>query len=169
MAGENSGEQRPKGKPRGRPFPKGVSGNPGGRPKGFAERIREATRDGEDLLDFALAMLHGKSYGESKQPPGMQFRVEAWKWLAERAFGKPVQGIELTGAEGGPLEVEATKKTEVQLDASPERLAAVIDVLRESGLLEPGLLTGGAPAGEAPGAAAGADAEGHEVLPAQPD
>jgi hypothetical protein len=62
----------------------GVSGNPGGRPKGLVRRIREETRDGEELVDFMLRVL--RSEGESTRT-----RVEAASWLADRGFGRPQQ------------------------------------------------------------------------------
>jgi hypothetical protein len=61
-----------------------VSGNPGGRPKGLVRRIREETRDGEELVDYMLAVLRAE--GESTSP-----RVEAASWLADRGFGRPQQ------------------------------------------------------------------------------
>jgi hypothetical protein len=68
----------------GRPFPKGVSGNPGGRPKGLVRRIREETKDGEELVDFMLGVFRAE--GESTKT-----RVEAASWLADRGFGRPQQ------------------------------------------------------------------------------
>jgi hypothetical protein len=58
------------------------SGNAGGRPKGLVRRIREETRDGEELVDYMLAVLRDE--GESTKT-----RVEAASWLADRGFGRP--------------------------------------------------------------------------------
>ena len=63
-------------------------GNPGGRVGGirgvnrFAKRIREATRDGQDLVDTALAIMRDQ---ENSNPTE---RMAAVKWLADRAFGR---------------------------------------------------------------------------------
>jgi hypothetical protein len=76
----------------------GVSGNPGGRPKGLAELVKAETRDGAELIDFYLRVLRGK-----RQP--MRYRLEAAARLADRGFGKALQQMELTGPEGGPMEV----------------------------------------------------------------
>jgi Family of unknown function (DUF5681) len=68
----------------GRPFPKGVSGNPGGRPKGLVRRIREETSDGEELVDYMLAVFRDEN-GSRRD------RIAAATWLSDRGFGKPTQ------------------------------------------------------------------------------
>jgi len=94
-------ENKPLTIPRGRGNPawvKGVSGNPGGRPPGLAELVREQTQDGQELVRFMLGVLRGR-----KQP--VRLRMEAAAWLADRGFGKALQQMELTGADGGPMEI----------------------------------------------------------------
>jgi hypothetical protein len=68
----------------GRPFEKGVSGNPGGRPRGLVRRIREQTRDGEELVDYMLAVFRDET-------ASTRDRVAAGTWLADRGFGRPTQ------------------------------------------------------------------------------
>lgn len=79
---EHSREQRPI--PPGLiPFRKGQSGNPGGRPKGsraFAAKIREMTRNGEEVIEVALEIM--RRGAEDKD------RIAAAKFLAERMFGR---------------------------------------------------------------------------------
>src|SRR5687767_12293209 len=56
-----------------------------GRPKGsveFAERIRVATRSGEDLIETAVQFAKG----EIRAPASV--RMEAVRWLTDRGFGK---------------------------------------------------------------------------------
>ena len=65
-------------------FRPGESGNPGGRPRGLASQIRECTSDGEELVDFYLAVFRGED--ESLCIP--RIRMEAARWLTERGFGK---------------------------------------------------------------------------------
>lgn len=67
------------------PWRKGQSGNPGGRPRGLASRVREATRDGEDLVEFMLNVLNGKIKATPRD------RIESAKWLADRGFGRSVE------------------------------------------------------------------------------
>lgn len=74
----------------GRPFKPGQSGNPQGRAKGFGALIREQTKDGAELVAFALALLRG---GDVK----LEQRFEAAQWLADRGWGRPVQATEMTG------------------------------------------------------------------------
>jgi hypothetical protein len=98
------------------PWPKGVSGNPGGRPKaaisGFAASIRQATKEGKLLWDFAVRVLEGKetttaigAAGEAIEiGPSIKDRLEAMKWLANRGFGRELteQEIDTPRAPAGP-------------------------------------------------------------------
>jgi hypothetical protein len=74
------------------------SPNPGGRPKGLAALVREQTKDGQELVRFMLGVLRGR-----KTP--LRLRMEAAAWLADRGFGKALQQMELTGPDGGPMEI----------------------------------------------------------------
>ena len=95
-SGPSSGPRR--GRPENlRPFKPGTSGNPGGRPKGaagFAERIRQATKEGQDLMAWALAIARN---------PKAKDRMAAIKWLGDRGWGTAPQEITITGPEGGPV------------------------------------------------------------------
>ena len=68
-----------------KPWVKGSGINPGGRPKGLAERCREATRDGADVVQFMLDVLQGKEDCKTAD------RLEAAKWFADRGFGKAME------------------------------------------------------------------------------
>lgn len=65
-------------------FRPGQSGNPGGRPKGLAARVRTATSEGADIVEFMVGVLrNGKASNKD--------RIEAAKWLADRGFGRAVE------------------------------------------------------------------------------
>jgi hypothetical protein len=95
MAAENSAETRRR--LVGRPFPKGVSANPGGRPKGLALRAREATKDGETIIEFMLRVFNGEEPGCNTK-----LRMEAAGWFSDRGWGKPVQTLEHEAHSGAP-------------------------------------------------------------------
>ena len=67
-----------------RPFKPGQSGNPGGRPKGLVSRIRQQTREGEELVDYMLRVFRDENASRRD-------RMQAADWLADRGFGKPTQ------------------------------------------------------------------------------
>lgn len=73
------------------PFVKGKSGNPLGRPKGlanFADKIKALVgNDGEKLIAIALKLALTSDSDAVK--------MDAVKWLADRAFGKIPQSVEL--------------------------------------------------------------------------
>lgn len=71
-------------------FKPGHGGGPG-RPAGFkgmAKKIMAATRDGDELLEFALRTLRDDA-ADAKD------RQWAHQWLSDRGMGKPMQSIEL--------------------------------------------------------------------------
>jgi hypothetical protein len=94
----------------GKGFMPGVSGNAGGRPRGLASLARERTRDGALLIEFAVEILQGKPIDMEmvfpaketggqptivryQQTPPPRLRLEAAMWLADRGWGKPIQGV----------------------------------------------------------------------------
>lgn len=91
----------------------GQSGNPSGKAKGMAAYAREVTRNGKDLVDFMVRVFRAEEviqvtrtkreadgtltpYTVEIQPP-LTARMEAADWLANRAFGKPIQAIDASG------------------------------------------------------------------------
>ncbi len=70
-----------------RPYRPGQSGNPSGRPrggKGLAARIREKTRDGEELVDLLRRIANGEEKATARD------RLTAAGMLFERGFGRPI-------------------------------------------------------------------------------
>lgn len=79
----------------GRGFKPGISGNPGGRPKGLSRRVRELVGDdGQAIAEYMLSVMNDEKQRARE-------RMEAAKWLADRAFGRPVQALDV---EIGPPE-----------------------------------------------------------------
>jgi hypothetical protein len=80
---------------RGRPFRKGQSGNAGGRRKSLAGIIRKGTKDGGELIAFLLQLMRGQVKGASASD-----RLRACTELCDRAFGRPVQTVDLDASIG---------------------------------------------------------------------
>jgi hypothetical protein len=101
-------------------FTPGRSGNPGGRPKGLARRVRELVgADGERIAVFFFEVMT-----DPKQR--LADRMEAARWLADRAFGKAVTGSErLQVVSPPPLPVVRTR--------SPERLGQLLQIADDLG------------------------------------
>jgi hypothetical protein len=100
-----------------KPFKPGQSGNPLGRPKGFARVIREQTRNGEELVEFALEVWRDTS-------KSLKDRWPAFVWLTEYAYGK--------APSFAPIENEDP----LSLDGYDRAIAEIVDELaarRETG------------------------------------
>ena len=82
---------------RGRPFAKGQSGNPGGRPKELRDIIELARSHGHHAIETLAKIMTNP-----KAPPAA--RVAAANAILDRGFGKPLQGVELSGHDRGPIE-----------------------------------------------------------------
>jgi hypothetical protein len=100
-----------------RPWPPGTSGNPGGCPRGFVSEIRRATKNGHELVTFALRVLRDEQ-------AEMRDRGWACSFLADRGFGKPTQAVELEGPAMIPAAV--LEDARQLFDARMARLQAAV-------------------------------------------
>ena len=98
--------------PRGKPFAKGHKGI-GGRKPGVPNRV---TREGREV---ALRLVTDAQYQKALQERLRQGRVppQVEEMLWARAHGGVPKAVELTGANGGPIQTEDLTK------ATPEELA----------------------------------------------
>jgi len=62
---------------------------------GLAKLAREAVGDGEDLITFFAAVLRADRKYLGERRVALRDRMAAATWLADRAFGKSVQVIEI--------------------------------------------------------------------------
>lgn len=98
-------------------FQKGQSGNPSGRPK-------IVMADGRSLRDLArehtVAAVETlvRIMTDDEAPPAAQ--VQAASNILDRGWGKASQAVELTGAEGGPVE------TRIDLTGAPDEVVRYI-------------------------------------------
>lgn len=122
MNTENRASNR-KGPPKAHQFKPGQSGNPGGRPKGLAAKAREATNDGQLLIQFWLDVVAGKIKGATGSD-----KMRASALLAERGWGRPEEYVEVTGAGGGAIEHAHHQVKE------PARLANILGHLATMGI-----------------------------------
>jgi hypothetical protein len=80
-------------------FKKGVSGNPGGRPKRTAEEL-DLIAACKGRTPAALAVIESiMMEGENERN-----KLSAAMAIIERGYGKPVQPVEASGPNGGPIE-----------------------------------------------------------------
>jgi len=101
-------------------FVPGNNANPNGRPKGIAALVKAETRDGAELVAFALRVLRAE-----KQPTAL--RLQALQWLADRGFGKAVSVVEADIAMN--VDAQVTQRALVRLhleEADVERLTRAL-------------------------------------------
>jgi hypothetical protein len=86
----------------GKPFARGTSGNPGGRPKGLRQAIRQATGNGEDLVELMTRVMAGQPLRLAGRlyRPSLHDSLAAASWLADRGYGRPVSAIDMLLSEG---------------------------------------------------------------------
>jgi hypothetical protein len=69
--------------------------NGGGRPQGLARLAREAVGDGQDLIQFFTAVFRADRKALGERRIALRDRMQAATWLADRAFGRAVQVVEV--------------------------------------------------------------------------
>lgn len=65
----------------------------------LGETLRKQLGDGQELIDIMLGIARGGERDADK--------IQAVKWLSEHTYGKPTEHHELTGPNGGPIEIDA--------------------------------------------------------------
>lgn len=95
----------------------GQSGNPGGRRPSLKTAVVKACgEDGDKLVAMWALISWGtdekfwKAYGRSTKRT-LRDRMDAARELADRGYGKPVQAVEMTGADGNPLEIKEIRES----------------------------------------------------------
>jgi N-acetylglutamate synthase-like GNAT family acetyltransferase len=81
--------------------------------------VRQAVRDGDDLIEFMTAVLKGDAKGLGVRTVPLGYRMKAAEWFADRGFGKTVPVVDL------PVEVPTPSAYDVAnaiADAMPPAL-----------------------------------------------
>lgn len=81
-------------------FEPGQSGNPGGRPKENNEVKALARALGIEAIEKLAQLMRGDD---------PRVASSAAQALLDRGFGKPSQSVEMSGPDGGPVEVSSFK------------------------------------------------------------
>lgn len=105
-------------------FKEGQSGNPAGRPKKLPELdglIAEVLGEEKDGNTAALAIL------KKWRQMAASGNLKAGEMLFDRGYGKPKQSTELTGANGGPIDIsfDVNKLT-------TDEAAALLDLIEKA-------------------------------------
>lgn len=114
----------------GKGFQPGQSGNPGGRRPSLSGAVqRLCGDDGAELVRFWHLIANGTdqefkaAFPHTKRT--LRDRMEAAAQLADRGYGKAKQSVEMTGADGGPIQLqEARESLAGTLDSLATRIGA---------------------------------------------
>jgi hypothetical protein len=127
----------PKRRGSGRPFKPGQSGNPGGKirnpeARGALMDMRQMARGySEEALDKLVQLMRGVvKVGRKKIVVPVHTQGWAAAELIDRGWGRAPQGLEVTGANGGPIELEERTAREYVLG----RIAGIRERLLSEGL-----------------------------------
>jgi len=134
----------PKRRGPGRPFRPGQSGNPGGKIRNPEARralmdMRQMARGySEEALDKLVQLMRGVvTVGRKKIDVPVHTQGWAAAELIDRGWGRAPQGLEVTGANGGPIEIEERTAREYVLG----RIASIRERLLSEGLVIEGKST----------------------------
>ena len=124
-------------RPRGRPFRPGQSGNPGGKVKkevavAIMDMRQMARSYTAEAVQKLVELMRGEvKVGDRVHPVPVQTQGWAAAELIDRGWGRAPQGLEVTGANGGPIEVEERTAREYVLG----RIAGIRERLHSEGLV----------------------------------
>jgi hypothetical protein len=124
-------------RPRGRPFKPGQSGNPGGKVKkevavAIMDMRQMARSYTAEALDKLVQLMRGEvKVGDKVHLVPVHTQGWAAAELIDRGWGRAPQGLEVTGANGGPIEVEERTAREYVLG----RIAGIRERLLSEGLV----------------------------------
>ena len=130
-------------RPRGRPFRPDQSGNPGGKVKkevavAIMDMRQMARSYTAEALDKLVQLMRGEVKVRDKVHP-VPVHTQGWAAaeLIDRGWGRAPQGLEVTGANGGPIEIEERTAREYVLG----RIASIRERLLSEGLVIEGKST----------------------------
>jgi hypothetical protein len=124
-------------RPRGRPFRPGQSGNPGGKVRkevavAIMDMRQMARSYTAEALEKLVQLMRGQvKVGDNVHPVPVHTQGWAAAELIDRGWGRAPQGLEVTGANGGPIEVEERTAREYVL----RRIAGIRERLLTEGLV----------------------------------
>lgn len=98
-----------------RPFKPGQSGNPGGRPKG--KSLTALLRERLDEVDEATGKTIAQLVVEGWVNAARDGNVPAIKEALDRTEGKVIERKELSGPDGGPIQMDLSKMSDDELNA----------------------------------------------------
>lgn len=102
-------------------FKPGQSGNPSGRPRKLEKRVRELLGDRIDTMTLAMADIVEGVVPKEGPLKDMRIttrdRIEAFKVLCDRGWGKPKQKVDVSGDISFERPVPMDELTDEQLEA----------------------------------------------------